>query len=458
MSRDSAVPVLTWHAMNVDAPGYAGNEHVAFREDLETLHRLGMKVVALRDIAAALVSGNLDSLQGCVGLSFDDGSDFDFHDLPHPKWGAQRSMANILADFRARHGAQAQPRLHATSFTIVSSAARQILDRTCMIGCGWWNDSWWRAAEAGGLLSVESHGWDHNHESLPATATSAPRGGFDITTRADADAEIAQASAALKTMRGRDGEVLFAYPYGAANPFLAENYFPSAAHTHGVFAAFTTDPAPVVPTTSRWRIPRWVCGWHWKSGAELERLLADAGCLPRRDELAKAATHPSWRECLRTWEVNDARSVAGELFRRCFHHEVPNDPRHFVLVYSPPPGSAQSEPRVVAYVHQTPFENVHLCGGMCVDERFYRRLPKGLFDEVRREGGLATLVTRDSMGMLGLSPASFGHVGEPRSRAAVLRTGFVDTGLPHLMVMWLKPLPEDEKARLVRRVAAIGPF
>ncbi|MGZ5032045.1 MAG: polysaccharide deacetylase family protein [Usitatibacter sp.] len=458
MSRATAVPVLTWHAMNVNAAGYAGNEHVAFREDLETLHRLGMKVVPLADIVVALVSGSLETLQGCVGLSLDDGSDFDFHDLPHPRWGTQRSMANILADFRARHGAEAQPRLHATSFAIVSPEARRILDRTCMIGCGWWNDSWWRDAEAGGLISVESHGWDHNHESLPATVASAPRGKFNITTRADADAEIAQASQLLKKIRGRDGEVLFAYPYGVANDFLAEDYFPSAVGTHGVSAAFTTEPGPVAPDTSRWRIPRWVSGWHWKSGAELERLLADAGCVPRRDEPAKAASHASWRECLRTWEVNDARAVAGDLFRRCFHHEVPNYPRHFVLVYSPPPGSAESEPRVVAYVHQRPFENVYLCGGMCVDERFYRRMPKWLFDEVRREGGLATIVTRDSMGMLAPSPASFGHVGEPRARAADLRTGFIDTGLPHLMVMWLKPISEEEKARLVRRVAAIGPF
>ena len=46
-----------------------------------------------------------------------------------------------------------------------------------------------------------------------------------------------------------------------------------------------------------------------------------------------------WRECLRVWEVNDARVVAGELFRKSFGgQEVPDYPRHFVLVYSPAPG------------------------------------------------------------------------------------------------------------------------
>jgi len=119
MTRAARVPVLTWHSMNVAGPGYAANEHAAFREDLETLHRLGLRVVPATDIARALVEGTLGQLQGCVGLTFDDGSDFDFHDLPHPRWGPQRGMSRILADFRARHGREAQPRLHATSFAIV---------------------------------------------------------------------------------------------------------------------------------------------------------------------------------------------------------------------------------------------------------------------------------------------------------------------------------------------------
>jgi hypothetical protein len=62
------------------------------------------------------------------------------------------------------------------------------------------------------------------------------------------------------------------------------------------------------------------------------------------------------------------------------------------------------------------------------------------------------------MAMLGESPASFGHVGEPRARAADLRTGFVDTGREHLMVYWRRELAEDERTRCIERVAALGPF
>lgn len=166
-----------------------------------------------------------------------------------------------------------------------------------------------------------------------------------------------------------------------------------------------------------------------------------------------------WRNCLRTWEVHDARVVAGALFRKSFGHPIPDYPRHFVLVYSPPPGEDDTTPRVVAYVHQSPHREIYLCGGMCVDERAYRRFSRELFGEVRGQGGLATIVTRDSMAMLGDAPASFGHVGEPRARAADLRTGFVDTEHEHLMVMWLKPqLDEAERRRLIAVAHAVGPF
>jgi hypothetical protein len=163
----------------------------------------------------------------------------------------------------------------------------------------------------------------------------------------------------------------------------------------------------------------------------------------------------AWRAWLTTQEVDDARADAGELFRRSFGHDIPTYPRHFVLLYTPP---GESERRVVAYVHQMPYREVYLGGGMCVDERAYREFPRWLFAQVRAEGGLATIVTRDSLAMLDDAPAAFGHVGEPRARQADLRTGYVDTGLPHLMVFWRKPLSDAEKKRLIGVAESHGPF
>ena len=163
----------------------------------------------------------------------------------------------------------------------------------------------------------------------------------------------------------------------------------------------------------------------------------------------------AWRKWLRTEEVADAADEAGELYRRSFGQDIPDDPRHFVLRFTPP-GKATG--RVVAYVHQLPYREVYLCGGMCADERSYRTLPHWLYRQLRDEGGLATIVTRDSMAMLGDSPASFAYATEPHARAAHLRTGFVDTGHEPLSVHWRKSLGDGEKRRLIELVVAYGPF
>ena len=458
MSR-ARVPVLTWHSMSMDGTDYGSNDHIAFAEDLRTIHRLGLRIVSLASIAKAVVEDRLDDLEGCVGLSFDDGADADYFDFPHPAWGPQRSMRNLLADFRAEAGG-AQPTISSTAFAIASPAAREELDRTCMQGLGWWNDSWWREADKEGLVTIESHSWDHNHVGMVSTAVAVPKGTFDITRREDADAEIARASRVIRERRGRGGDVLFAYPYGPASDYLAREYFPGSSD-HGVYAAFTVEPRPVSAGDSRWTLPRYMCHAHWRSSEGLERLLADAGVAaqPREERAAASAMQApgaDWRRHFRTWEVGEAARLAGELFHRSFGHEIPAYPRHFVLLYSPPDGSGAS-PRVVAYLHHMPFEGIHLAGGLCVDAAAYRSLPEGLFRQVRDEGGFATMIMRDSLASLG-GDAVVERVGEPRSLAATKRAGFVETGRPQLLAHWLKPLGEAQKGAILDRVEAHGNF
>ena len=466
---EAVVPILTWHAQHVSGNDYASNDHVAFARDLATIHRLGLRVVSLQAIAAALVQGRLDRLQGCVGLSCDDGTDFDYHDLPHPSWGPQRGFMRLLEDFRDTHGFAAQPTLHLTSFVVVSAEARAELDRTCMIGCRWWNDDWWREAEESGLVAIENHGWDHNHVSLARTETSAPRGTFDVQDAGDAEREIGNAAIVLREKRGRGGPMLFAYPYGPANAFLADEWLPRNAPRHGIVAAFAAHERkePVTNASSRWRMPRYVFREDWKGEGDLEALLRDAGARPyKRSWFArwlepKPAQQPpptpqQWRDHFRTWEVHDARVVAGDLFRASFGQEVPGTARHFVLVYSPPSEEDDTTPKVVAYIHQRPLDDVYLGDGMCVDPVAYRRMPRWLFGQVRDEGGLATIVARDSLSMLGDAPAAFGRAGEPGARQASLRAGYVDAGVGDLIVSWRKPLSGEGKRQVIDKIAAAG--
>lgn len=266
------VPVLTYHSNNISGNDYACNDHVALAEDLRLIHREGLRIVPLARVVDVLLGEAAEStLDGAVALSFDDGSWFDWHDIEHPTCGRQRGFAGILRDFAVDTGTA----VHATSFVIVSPAARAELDRTCLVGRGWWGDDWWDTAQREGLLSIESHSWDHNHHTLAVTAQREQRKGTfrSIDTHADADAQIRQACDWLDARLAPHRASLFAYPYGESNDYLVREYLPRHAAEHRLRAAFTTEAGPVRATSDRWQLPRYVCGQHWTSPAGLLRVL-----------------------------------------------------------------------------------------------------------------------------------------------------------------------------------------
>lgn len=168
----------------------------------------------------------------------------------------------------------------------------------------------------------------------------------------------------------------------------------------------------------------------------------------------------NWRNHIDTIEVSDARLLAGALFQKSFGHPVPDYPRHFVMLFSPPQadGTEGGATRVVGYIHHLPFAEVYLGGGMCIDPSVYRQLPQWLFDQIKQEGGLATIIVKQSVSMLDDAPAVFGHVGEKRARQSDIRAGFVDTEFPHLMVFWRRQLAPEQQRDLIAKVAANGPF
>jgi peptidoglycan/xylan/chitin deacetylase (PgdA/CDA1 family) len=272
-----AVPVLTYHAVNIAGNEYATNDHVAFAEDLELLASLGCRIVPAERVAAAVSEGRPLEGDKLVALTLDDGTDFDFRDLDHPQWGPQRSMFGIAGDHRARR-AGAHGDVHVTSFVIVSREARIELDRTCLVGRGWWTDGWWTDAVASGRWAIANHSLDHNHPALlHCAAGDAARGSFlGISDFDAAEAEIAEAAAMLRDRAPNPGASLFAYPYGDASDYLVREYFPAHHRRIGVAAAFGTGAAPVTEASDRWQLPRYVCGDHWRSPGELEKLLGDA--------------------------------------------------------------------------------------------------------------------------------------------------------------------------------------
>ena len=270
------IPVLLYHGMNVHGNAYETNDHVALAADVAQIARMGFEAMPLHRIVHAWRSDRA-SLEGrrIVALTCDDGSDFDARDLDHPKWGVQRSFLDILRDFakRLRRGHVAP---HMTSFVIVSPEARAKLDRTCMVGKGWWNEDWWASAAATGLMAIANHSWDHNHESIADERwPEVRRGTFTtIDSEALADYQIAQADDYLRARLPSRSAGLFAYPYGEANAFLAGQWFPR--HSDRFTAAFTTEPAYLTEASDPWRMPRFTCGRDWKTPAEFRAILEGA--------------------------------------------------------------------------------------------------------------------------------------------------------------------------------------
>lgn len=277
--REMKIPILAYQPMYIHGNDYGTNHLRALAGDLRQLTAAGFRIVPLRTVVDLWLDSRAAELDGkVVALTCDDGADFTCVDLPHPAAGTQRSVLNILRDFIAENPT-GQPDVHVTSFEIASPEARAALDAACMVGKGWWNDDWWAGAAASGLVHIANHSWDHNHEALPAALAAAPRRGtFSVVTSWElADHEIGRAVEYLRARAPNPGTGLFAYPYGESNRFLTHEYFPCKAAALGIRAAFTAQDGFLEPGTSRWEVPRFLCGRDWTSPAELAAILDAAG-------------------------------------------------------------------------------------------------------------------------------------------------------------------------------------
>ncbi len=257
------IPVLCYHAHIISSNDYAGNAHVALAEDLELIQACGRRIVPLHWIVDWLEGLREDAeLENAVGLSFDDGTLLDFQAQMHPQYGNLPGLLPLLQQF-ARRYEHDQPSVHASCFVIASPLARAETDTNELYGLGWLRSDWWQAAQNSGLLAIENHSWDHNNRSA-SEAPAQPRGSFTgINNQPMAEHEIQQASAMLALLLGRAPE-LFAYPYGDCNAYLAEQYFPRFGAAMGLRAAFTVAGRHLCKQDSRWELPRYVHGHHWR--------------------------------------------------------------------------------------------------------------------------------------------------------------------------------------------------
>lgn len=159
-------------------------------------------------------------------------------------------------------------------------------------------------------------------------------------------------------------------------------------------------------------------------------------------------------DIIRVEEVSDAEFFIGDLFRRRFHSDPPNYPRHFVAFYQP----VRSQLEAVGFVHYLAHEDSYLCGGLVIDERRYRQMPAEHRKVIKAAGGIAEKLLRATFARLANAPAIWGYVGDALAEKVDLRAGFRHTAHQHIMVFWNKELSLEEKEQRLARVVALGPF
>ena len=97
--------ILTFHSQNIAGNDFATNDHVALDRTLQVLREVGVPVLRLATVVR-LFRFHLGLLlpKRFVAFTFDDGPDYDWHEIRHPQHGKQKPLAAILRKHRATGG------------------------------------------------------------------------------------------------------------------------------------------------------------------------------------------------------------------------------------------------------------------------------------------------------------------------------------------------------------------
>ena len=253
--------ILAFHSQNVEGAHYkVHDDHVGLDATLGELAECSVPVLRLLDVVLTLRDAphRLPARYACI--TFDDGTDYDWEAIRGPSGQVHESFGSILR----RYGASG------TAFVIASPEAREdIMRRLSPVRM---SEAWWREAQQSGVVDIGVHGWDHVHPSVASVASTPDLAGrFDrVATPAQARKQVDDAVEYIALRAGPGSARLFAYPYGQVSEYLASDYL---ERQDRIFAAFTTDGIALTPGMDRWRLPRFVHGWHWHGRPALRSLL-----------------------------------------------------------------------------------------------------------------------------------------------------------------------------------------
>lgn len=155
---------------------------------------------------------------------------------------------------------------------------------------------------------------------------------------------------------------------------------------------------------------------------------------------------------LARFDSGDIKPILGDLFERSFRDPPPDFPVHYVCY-----GQNASGLHVLGYGHCTIGPRYYLGGGMCTDFRALRKLQSEQRQLIAARGGVAQFLIENIFMMSGDKEAVFSYVGHRVALEIDLRSGFMATAHPHLIVHWTGDCPIDAGA-VVDEVQRLGPF
>ena len=96
---------------------------------------------------------------------------------------------------------------------------------------------------------------------------------FEVNNYARANAEVAAATRYINARIAPHHTRIFCYPFGHVSDYLRVEYLPRFGHEHHMDAAMGDGAEAVTKDSDRWNLPRYICGWHWKSPEALREIL-----------------------------------------------------------------------------------------------------------------------------------------------------------------------------------------
>jgi hypothetical protein len=261
-TQTGLVPVLTYHSQNIDGNDYATNNRHALAADIEAIGRADMRIISLVEFVDWL-SGELpdDFAEYSVVLTSDDAPIFDFEEVDYQHFGPQIPTRSIVQESGA----------HITLFAIASAQARDAIGEDALGEASFMTDRWWREADQSSWASIENHGWDHCHPAV-SQALGGSGSFFGVSDYRTCDGQVRKAADSIAAMTGRR-PTLFAYPYGESSNYLKNIYMPQREDEHGMRAAVNTVPQYASRDSSRWEIPRFICGRDWNTPESFQIIL-----------------------------------------------------------------------------------------------------------------------------------------------------------------------------------------